>query len=163
MGVACGFGQAVARGAAQGVVDRRRQAHPMADRYVHRADPGPCTQHGTDRFTLVAQRHPPALVGRQRVMAADQPRLGNPDAGNIRQYPQMAGQPEAARMGQALAVTQDEVRQRGEPVQRFQYRGQFAKRQVAGDVRKARRAAADGLRKAISVGAYAFALNALDS
>ena len=87
----------------------------MPGRDVDRLHPLPRAQHGADARAgpRAASRPQPgeiALRGARLIVAAGEPRLRDADGGRIQPEPEMAGEPEAARMGVAVAVAEDQVR-----------------------------------------------------
>lgn len=68
-------------------------------------------------------------------MTAGEPGLGHPDGGDIQQHPEMAGDAEAARVRDALAVAEDEIGSNIQPGQGRQHSRQLAECQQSGHVR----------------------------
>src|SRR5262245_10391004 len=103
--------QPVARREPQDPGDRRGEAHPMADGHVHRPHAGARAQDSADRLAAVAQGHPCAAGGRERRVRAHQTRLRDADGGDVEQHAEVAGQAEAPRMGEAVGVAEDQIRE----------------------------------------------------
>ena len=70
-------------------------------------------------------------------MLAAQPGLGAADSRDIPEQPQVSGKPQAARVGDALPVHQDQVGGDSEPLPGGQYQRRLPEGQQAGDVGKA--------------------------
>ncbi len=106
----------------------------MADRDVDGPDADLTAQDGPDDLPLVYHRVPVAARRAGRVVDADEVRLGDADGRHARRQPQVAGQPEAAGVDAAVAVTQDEIRRGLDHGQRRQRARQLAEGQQARDV-----------------------------
>ena len=106
MGLAGGFGQAVLAGTLEGITHGRLQPHSMPYRHIDRLDGRACPQHHADNLTLIPQGLARPFLCAYRLMTADQPRLGYSNGRQAGENTQVAGQPQAARMGQPLPITQ---------------------------------------------------------
>src|SRR3970282_1135797 len=108
-------------------VARLLSAHPVAGRDVDRFDPVSRAQDDADLLTPIDE-HPKTspFLGRLLVLA-DQDALGAPDRGQIKQEAQVAGESKAARVGDPLSVTQQEIGPPREPRHGLQDRRSFTK------------------------------------
>ena len=112
----------------------------MPERHEHRPGAGPAAQRGADH--LVADR--PAASRRRAaarlVEAAGQARLGDADARHVQQPAEMAGEAEAARMREALAVAEQQLRA-GVPAPPARRAPPGSRETTAGPARRGRRSA----------------------
>jgi hypothetical protein len=117
---------------------RGRQRDPVAHGHVHRTDVVPGAQGRADHLPAVAQRHEGATAASRLGVLSHQAALGAAEGGEIEQHAQVACQAEAARMGAAVAVAEEQVGPRTQPGQGLEQRRDLPKRQVAGHVGEAR-------------------------
>jgi len=152
VGRAGGFRQPVAFAALENDVHRGGQADPVADGDEQRPHPGPGAQHHADGLAAVLEGGRVALVRPRLRVGAHQPALGGADGGQAGEHAQMTSQAEAPRVGDALGVTDHQIRDRGELLQRCHDRRHFPERQVAGHIRKVDPAAHRDLLEQLAVG-----------
>jgi tetratricopeptide (TPR) repeat protein len=117
-------------------IDGTRQITVMAWRNVERLDAVAGAEHGTDRLAGVEQRGPLAALEAGIGMLADEPRLGTADRRNTQPETQMTGQTDPARMCDALAVNQENIRRLPERSVRFDDPRSLTKAEEAGNVRE---------------------------
>ena len=138
------LGQAVSRHAGQGPAYRGLEAHAMADRNVQRFHARAGAQHRADQLACIAKGRPCTTAVRGRSMHADEPRLGDADRRTVEQQPDVAGDPEAARVRNALAVVQDQIGRAGHLLERGEHRRRLPEREQPGNVGEPRRHADHG-------------------
>ena len=117
----------------------------MPGRDVNRPRPLAGAEHGADALAGLgrAVRQQPRAISLRRAglrVAAGEPRLRDADGGQVQPQAEMAGQPEAPRVGVAVAVAEDEIGRLAEPCHRLQQRRHLAEGQQARDVGEGRRA-----------------------
>ena len=110
MGLAGGFGDSEAGGALEGDRCRRCEADAMAGGDVDGAHVGAGAQDRADLLIAVEQRRPRASLAAGFLVGSDEAGLGGADCGRVQQHAEVAGDAEAARVGQALAVAEQQVR-----------------------------------------------------
>jgi hypothetical protein len=106
----------------------------MADGDEQRPHPRAAAQHGADHLAAVEQRRGGTFLPPRRLERADQPRLGDADRRQPREHAHVAGEAQAARVGNALAVAEQQVGPSRQAGERRQQRRRLAERQQAGDV-----------------------------
>jgi hypothetical protein len=104
-----------------------------------RAHPVARPHHGTDGLAPGDQGHPAAPRRAGLGMPADQARLGDADGRQVDHHAEMGGDPEPARMGDAVAVDHHEVGRLVQQRQRLEHGRDLAEREIARDVGKAGR------------------------
>ena len=82
----------------------------MADGDKDRFDPGLGADHRPDCFTLVGQQREPASLRPRRFILATQQAFGATDGGDVNQQANVAGDAQAAGMGQPLPIKDKQVR-----------------------------------------------------
>ena len=135
MGVARGFRQAVAGDAGQREFDGCLETHAMTDGDIDRLHSGARAHYRPDGLCAIDQRRPRSFHVWRFVMMAGEPGLRGPDGGDIQQHPEMAGEAEAARVRDALAVAEDEIGSDLQPGQGRQHSRQLAESKQSGQHR----------------------------
>ena len=112
MSPAGGLGQPIAGDGLQHKVDGVLHVDEMTRRDVQRLAAGLRAHDGANqagRHVLAVEAGGLARLGARLGVAPVQARLGNPDGGPLKPQPEVGGDPQAARVGNPLAVEQDEV------------------------------------------------------
>lgn len=110
---------------------------PVARRDKNRFDALVGSQHGPDAFAAVPESGASAAVVGSLAMIPHQSRLGAPDGGQVQEHTHMAGQAEAAGMGEPVPFQQQQIRARGQPGDGSQQHRCLAEGEQAGHVREA--------------------------
>src|SRR5262245_11895173 len=121
------LGEAVARRAGDHPAHRALEAHAVTDRDVQRRHAGARAEHRPDRLAAVDERHPRPLARGESPVLADQARLRDADRRRVERNADVACDPEAARMCDALPVVEHEVRPGLQPLEGGEHGGRFAK------------------------------------
>ena len=103
------LGQTIAPTATQDDLDRGLQTHPVADGDVDRLAAPTGADRPADDLVIVDDIALGADLLAERPVPTGQERLGAADGGAVEQHPQMAGDPQPARVGQAVAVDDEQV------------------------------------------------------
>jgi hypothetical protein len=95
-------------GAGEGKTHPCCQADAMADGDINRPNRHARAQDGTDDLAGVDQGRPAAALRRRVLMGADQTGLGNTDRRQVGEDGEVTRKTEAARMGKAMAIAEEE-------------------------------------------------------
>ena len=85
-------------------------------------------QHRADAFPVIQQFRKIARFGRRFYVGAAKPRLGATDGGSIEEKPKVGGNPQTARVRNALPVHDNEVRGMGQLRKSLQNQRRFTER-----------------------------------
>jgi hypothetical protein len=118
----------------------------MASGHEQRLAAHPAAQHPAQLFVAILQRCMCSGLGARFDETTHQFRLGHADAGQVGDHAQMCGHAQPARMADAVAIDEHQVRRAWQQRQRSQQCRQFAEAEQAGDVRHHRGNARDLLR-----------------
>ena len=130
------LGEAVARATTENGVDRCIEGDAMADADVDRFDAVAGSEGRTHSLAAIHQRGVRSSTYSRFITGSHEHTFRDADARSIKYHPDMAGEPEASRMGQPLAVEHEQVRLATDLRQCGQQRGGFAKRKQARNVGK---------------------------
>jgi hypothetical protein len=112
------------------------QADAVADRHVHRFHLG----LGADARGPAPRRPRPAATSRRggagRCVAADELSLRHAERRQVEQDAEVAGEPEAARVGDAVPVADHQLRAALQPAEGLEQQGHLAEGEQAGHVRE---------------------------
>ncbi len=139
-----GSGQAVA---AQALLDDRDgggQRDAVADRDEERIRVALGAQHLADLLVVVHERRHGAWIRPRRLVAADEARLGDADAGQIQVETQVRGEAQAARMREPVAVAHQQVGAHTQLRKRIQRGRRLAKGEQPRHIRERTRALGHG-------------------
>lgn len=134
MGQTTGFRETKAGCASEQQLDPCLQADPVTYREKQGLHPGAGAHHGADVLTLIQQRDPGTPLRREWVEVTDEPGLGHPKTGSVTEHPEMTGQTEATRVGQSLTITEQQIRQDAELIQRRQNGRHLAERKQSREI-----------------------------
>ena len=130
------FRQAVARAALQDKIDGPLEVDLVAGRDEHRSNPVARPHYLADRYPVQQKLGPPALLRSRFSRFPTQPALGAADGRQVEPEAEMAGDPEAARVRQPLAIDEHNIRNVFDLPEGLEQNRQFAKREQPGDVRE---------------------------
>ncbi len=119
------------------------QGDEISNRHVDRLDVRPRPHCGSDQLGSVGDRHPVAETVSEWLVTPNQERLGAANCRPVEQQPQMAGDSETSRMGDALPVDDDQIDWFTELGEGRENRGYLPKGEESGDVGKANVGPAD--------------------
>lgn len=110
VGLAGGFGQAVAADASHYNPDGIIEGHPVATTDENRLDTRAGAKNDTDNLSLVDKRAGSASLGRRIIMLAAKPTFGAADGRAIHQQTNVSGQSHTPGMGYAVGIEDKNVR-----------------------------------------------------
>ena len=134
MGQAGGFRQPITATAGEDPADGVVQVYFVAHGYVNGGDFGACAEDRAQVILAIHKGNLRAPMFVECIVLADENRLAAADGGEVHNKAKMAGDAEPARVGDALSVNHDEVRDGVEGLEGLDQNGDFPEGQESGDV-----------------------------